>query len=221
MNVTNIAADPALTVYSSTIRNAALVGVTNLGHNHSSVLNHIRPNLLNCGFNNAYIYTGSFSTSSIDSYLNNDNNKVFLSRSHGGIHMNEIFPDEQDGTYLILNDNLSNPVKYISNATMDTLNLSNLQLAMFVGCKTGYGGSDELNLVSEAVWQGATAALGFTDDIGCNDANQWVTNLFSYLEDGMTLREACRQLHYEENWQYTTMYCYVICGNQSIRLTTS
>lgn len=153
--------------------NAALVGVENSGHDHRSSLSHIVPELTGYGFSNAYLYSGSFTTSSIDTYLNNDSNKVFVSRSHGGIKMNEIFADEQDATYILLNDNANNPVKYFSNGTMDTLDLNNLEIAMFVGCQTGHGGLDEANLVSQALYQGATAALGFQENINCNEANEW------------------------------------------------
>lgn len=221
LNVENIEGNGAPTVYSSAIHNAALVGVTNLGHDHNSALSRIRTNLANLGFDNAYLYSGSFSTSSIDSYLTNNNNNVFISRSHGGVYMNEIFTDEQDATFIVLNDDSSNPVKYLSNATMETLDLSNLKLAMFIGCETGYGGIDEDNLMSQATWQGATTSVGFEDTIYCNEANQWLVNLFGYLDDGMTLREACRELHYEDNWQYTSMVSYVICGNASITLAIS
>lgn len=132
--------------------------------------------------------------------------------------MNEIFADEQDATYILLNDNANNPVKYFSNGTMDTLDLNNLEIAMFVGCKTGHGGLDEANLVSQALYQGATAALGFQENINCNEANEWLKRLFDLLISGVTLRNACLQLHTDGNWQYTTMASYVICGNSVITL---
>ena len=101
---------------------------------------------------------------------------------------------------------------------MDTLNLNNLEIVMFVGCQTGYGGLDEANLVSQALWQGATAALGFQENIYCDEANVWLKSLFDLLNTGMTLRNACLQLHTNGYWQDTSMASYVICGNSVITL---
>lgn len=216
---TDTTEDPALSVYATAAtRNAALISVTNAGHDHYSALNNIRTNLTNCGISEVNIYTGSFATSSIDWHLTNDYNEVFVSRSHGGFQMNAIYPDEQDGTYLLLNDS-SNEIRYVSNDSMDTLNLSNLKLALFVGCYTGYGGAMWENLPSVAIWQGARTAIGFTGSINCNEANHWVELLFDLLDEGKTIREACLALD-DAGWKYTTMGSYVICGYITTTLTS-
>ena len=87
--------------------------------------------------------------------------------------------------------------KLFRQHTVDVLcrkeyNLSNLYLALFIGCKTGYGGVGGNNLPTKCVQLGADCAVGFTQEIGCSRANEWVTQCFYHLcEEQYTVNQVC------------------------------
>ena len=193
-------------------RQAALIGVTNLGHNHDVVLELVIPNVENCGYSTVY-ERGPFTTGQIDEYLDNDVNKIFVSRSHGHYHMDETFTDEVGGTCIMLNDDFDNPVCYSSEGSITSLDLSNLELAIFAGCYTGYGGEYGANLPSVAVMQGARTAIGFDNEIDCDKTHQWLDMLFDQLGEGVTISEAIDNI--KEYFVGTPLENPVICGDRT------
>lgn len=155
---------------------AALVGVSNSGHDHSSALYNIVSNISACGYSESTVNTGAFSISNIDTYLlDTDTNNIFVSRSHGGITTSG---GTQIGTFLLLNDDESSPVRYRSYESISTLDLTNMKLIMFIACNTAAGGEGGWNLPSVAVTQGATTSVGFEESIGCSTANNWAQDFF-------------------------------------------
>ncbi len=82
---------------------SVLVGVTNIGHDHAGALSAISPILEGCGYSEVNLHTGAFTESQIDSYLDNDINNVFVSRSHASLVVDEL--DEQIGTFLLITSN--------------------------------------------------------------------------------------------------------------------
>ena len=194
-------------------RQAALIGVTNLGHNHDVALELVIPNVEKCGYSTVY-ERGLFTTGQIDEYLDNDVNKIFVSRSHGGYYMDETFTNEVGGTYIMLNDDFDNPVCYSSEGSITSLDLSNLELAIFAGCYTGYGGEYGANLPSVAVMQGARTAIGFDDEIDCNDTHLWLDMLFDQLGEGVTISKAIDNI--KEYFVGTPLGNPVICGDRTI-----
>ena len=195
---------------------AALVGVSNSGHNHSSALNNIVSNISACGYSGSTVYTGAFSISNIDSYLDTDTNNIFVSRSHGGITTSG---GTQIGTFLLLNDDESSPVRYRSYESISTLDLTNMKLIMFIACRTAAGGEGGLNLPSVAVTQGATTSVGFEESIGCSTANNWTQDFFDLIESGLSVQTACAQLAGNSKYSATTMTSFVVCGYDYARLT--
>ena len=135
---------------------AALVGVTNAGHDHSSALSNSQTNLLNCGYSAANIYTGAFTNAQLDTYLDTDTNNVFVSRSHG--HSNVNSNGRVTETMIFLGDGAGAPV-YSSSGSINNLELSNMKLVMFIACHTGDGGEGGANLPTVAVEQGAALAV--------------------------------------------------------------
>ena len=194
---------------------AVLVGVTNSGHNHLSALTTITSYITECGYTNALVYSGHYSAFDIDTYLNTDINNVFVIRSHGGpLTSNGV----QLGTAILLNDDSTTPTFYTSRGTITNLDLTNMKLIMFIGCRTALGGEGGLNLPTVAVGQGAYSAIGFEDSIDCATANNWTIDFFDYLRQGYSVSEACGQLSASDDYSSTTMTSVEICGNRYTRI---
>ena len=152
--------------------------------------------------------------SNILSYLDNNTNTIFVSRSHG--YYNGSITT-QTGTYIQLND--SSP--YVNFSSLDipaTKDLSNLKLVMFIGCYTGIGGSSEPNLVNTVVARGATTAVGFKQSISCSGANLWTKNFFELMEDGYTVYDSCSLLAVSSSFMGTTLTDVTICGNKYLTI---
>ena len=94
-------------------------------------------------------------------------------------------------------------------------NYSNVDIALFIGCETAYGGVGQRNLPTSIVNRGATASVGFTDTISCNAANTWTTNFYSKMRSGATLEEA---VEYACNLasESSGLKSAVICGDGTI-----
>ena len=189
---------------------AQLIGVVNNGHDHVTWTRTVRPYLENCGFPTKY-NTGAFTVSQIRNYLDSNENAVFISRSHGGKYLSN---DAVIGTCIRLNDDDSNKV-FFSSTGMNGLDLSNLLLVMFIGCKTGYGGVGGKNLPTVACSKGAKTAVGFKESIDCPTANNWTIAFCKHLENGMSVGSACSLLGSLATYRDTTMTSYIICGNQN------
>ena len=202
-------------------RQAALIGVTNLGHNHDEALAMAIPHITNCGYTYEY-ETGAFSTSAIDGYLTNDANTIFASRSHGDYEMDESDTDEVAYTYIVLNDDKDNPVQYRSDGSIQSLDLRNLDIALFIGCRTGHGGENAQNLPAVAVAQGAEVAIGFEEKIPCYEANLWTEEFFKYMSQGYTVAGAVAKASEDyvgvSDHPSKGLAQYVICGNENLKL---
>ena len=197
------------------VKNVRLIGVTNAGHNHSSCLSSSKGFFESCDFSNVYVHTGSFTVANINSYLDTNTNAMFLSRSHGGKSRNT--SGQQIGTLIQLND-ASSPVKYKSELMPSSLNLSNLKVALFIGCETGAGGVGGKNLPTVAVQKGAQAAIGFRNNIGCDKANTWTIQFANYMNNGRSIKDACSAMAKQGAFVGSGLDSYIICGNGNITL---
>lgn len=195
---------------------AALVGVSNAGHNHSSALTNIVTDIRSCGFSSANVYTGAFTTNAIDSHLDSDANNVFVSRSHGGRVITS--SGSQLGTTLLLNDNEDNQIFYHSYQSIKSLDLTNMTLVMFIGCETAAGGEGGLNLPTVAVEQGARTSVGFRGSIDCATANNWTEDFFDLIKNGLSVSAACAQLAANNKYAGTGLATFEICGYDYTRL---
>lgn len=99
-----------------------------------------------------------------------DENVVFLN-NHGNTHKMTFRFFDNAGVYTVsgITDTLTSST-YVNISDMD---LSNVELISFVGCLTASGNS---NLTKTAVNQGASAAIGFSDEITSRSTNgkQWL-----------------------------------------------
>ena len=198
-------------------------GVTNLEHDHSSALSAIQSDLLASNWNSVVLRTGAISSSRCKSDLLSTN--IFTSRSHGQI---VLYSGTTNGaaTCILLNDKTgSEAVRFYShswsgmnsgdNNIASNENYSNVDIALFIGCETAYGGVGQRNLPTSIVNRGATASVGFTDNISCNAANTWTTNFYSKMRSGATLEEA---VEYACNLasESSGLKSAVICGDGTI-----
>ena len=195
---------------------AALVGVTNTGHDHSSALSDSRTYLLNCGYSAANVYTGAFTNAQLDSYLDTDTNNVFVSRSHGSSNVNAAGTVTE--TMIFLGDGEGAAI-YRSSGSINNLELSNMNLVMFIACYTADGGEGAANLPTAAVEQGAETAVGFTGTVDCAAANDWTEAFFALMDEGVTVDEACKELARNEQFEKKGLADYIICGNENTRLS--
>ncbi len=194
------------------VRNLAyLVGITNTGHDHATCLTESRTYLVDVGYQSTPVITGAPSLSSVTNYLDSDTCSLFVSRSHGG--KTTTSAGAQIGTFILLNDDSNNPI-CLGSAEMSTdLDLSNLQLALFIGCQTGAGGTSGKNLPSVAVARGARTAIGFKESINCSLANSWTKAFLDMLDDGLSVKQICERLAQDSKYSSTTMTSYIICGD--------
>ncbi len=206
---------PSLTV-NYYVPDAVLLGIPDSepGHDHSSVFTTITPYLQRCDLE-AEVHYGNTYSPAVQLYLDNNENEVFLSRSHGGCSPN---PDEGSNVVNITCIFLSSETdECLSNTNISSsLNLSNLKLAVFCGCLTARGGEGANNLPSKVVQLGADTAIGFTEKINCSDANQWTQLFFDYLSLGFCVEDACNLVKNKTiDWnQESTIDSVVICGNK-------
>ena len=185
-----------------------LIGVTTTNHDHSTCLHNAKPYLDACDLGTAFFRDGAFDCEDIAAYLNDDDNGMFVSRSHGAKITGNV------GTAIILNNNESSPVYFRSTTNLNNLDLSNMKLILFIGCYTGYGGRYGPNLPYSAVTQGATTAMGFPDSIICDKANEWTVSFAQYMQQGYSVSSACSLLSNDSRFSGSTLASPVICGNQ-------
>ena len=201
-------------------------GVSNSGvHVHDAYLRTAKETLHSIGYNNVILKTGSMSASECLDDLKSCN--IFTSRSHGDL------PSDFLGgsTGIILNDDsdqnmvalYSHPFASMTPGSASisaTDSFENLDIALFIGCYTGYGGVNGNNLPAVVVSQGAEVAIGFSVSISCDGANDWTAQFYSSLLQGKTVLYAASKASetVEESHPEFAMANVVICGNGSYRL---
>lgn len=198
--------------------NAALVGIPDTGHDHSTVFTTITPYIQNRGLTRN-IYYGNTTAATVESYLDNNQNSVFVSRCHGfaneSTHYGEITV-----TSTAIEVNFQTKEYLSSSALINTVDLSNLKLAVFCGCKTARGSEGAKNLPTVVVQRGAATAIGFTEEIDCSDANIWTERFFYYMSLGYSVQTACNTVINEDRtWKSkSTISSFVICGSRQTTL---
>ena len=184
--------------------------VTLQKHDHESSLGSIQTYLEIVGYT-PQIHLGSFSINNIKKYLIDDVSSVFVSRSHGGYQESNGI---QQNTYIVIKDGIT----FTSDIELSSLDLSHMDLVMFVGCATGRGGEYGNNLPHQAVIQGAVAAVGFEETIHCDDANIWLIQFWRLMELHYSISSACALLSVQGQYIGTGLENVVLCGNSNIIL---
>ena len=196
----------------------ALTGVPDSGHDHLSALNHVK----NLGGWNSNIVRSTTFTSVSPCKQDLQNCNIFVSRSHGHIVKDgDSSPVRAFTTGIILNNSTDmglygrtwTNMTSESDVILDSEDYSGLDIVVFVGCKTGFEGH---NLPERMHERGAKVAIGFKNEIDCDDANTWTERFFNNLFMGKTIEEAkqtaCFNLSITED-------CVNIYGDTSWTLT--
>ena len=178
--------------------NVTFCGIANAGHDHSSALETSKQALFSKGYNNVNLITGAVSATSSLNYLKST--AVFTSRSHGCVVVYS-GTTQVASTGIVLNDleGASSARLYShswSGMNTNSINItstdsfSDLQLVLFVGCETAYGGSGDRNLPTIVRNNGAFVSVGFKESIDCIEANQWTEDFYEYMLLGYTVQDA-------------------------------
>lgn len=194
---------------------AQLVGVPASGHDHSTWVLSTASWLNSCAaVTSVTSRTSTPTIADITSCLDTNTNVVFISRSHGGVVYSG---NTQIGTKILLNDS---GLSFSSNSAMSGLNLSNMELAMFVACSTGVGGSSGANLPHVAVANGARSSIGFSSSVNCSKANAWTIDFCYLMKNGYSIQSACYLLKTSSSYSYLGygLEDYVICGDSGLKL---
>lgn len=166
--------------FSSSGSEVMLMGISDDGHDHSTALGVIMPDLVQCG----YSKFNCIVTDNIDSQIVKNNMakaKIYVSRSHGNA--------DSDGTYILLSNDGTKWIHardiydFANNVTK--VNLNGCDLMLFVACYTG--ANETASLPHAAVKAGAQAAVGFKESIGCSTANNWTQYFFEYYQGGSSV----------------------------------
>ncbi len=201
-------------------------GISNFGHDHSSALNNVKGQLADVGIDAVAFKEGNFAALDCkEDLLKYD---VFTSRSHGQLVVSGSDSSIVVATGIVLNDEEEFEDKSIlfshycfDESTFENIsvqdNFSEVRIAMFIACHTAKGGAGANNLPTRVVEQGATAAIGFEEEILCSEANEWTKLVYKQLILGETLKDAvetaCDRFSKESNIQSV-----VICGDENITL---
>ena len=203
-----------------------LYGITNVNHDHISSLREIQDELSSKKYNDITVRDGSISVNLCKNELKETN--IFSIRSHGlkvvspyntvlatGILLN----DELDSSGYVNNYSAVLYSNYIGNTNSYSSTLSyaddfsNIDIALFVACNTGAGDVGALNLPSVVVENGARVAIGFLEEIACDQANIWIETFYEKMLAGNTVGMACAEAN-----EASEIDCLVVCGDDSVRL---
>lgn len=175
-----------------------LYGVSNSGHDHLSCLVSIREELDN-EWPDVTVRDGAIPSQTCKNDLLSTN--IFTSRSHGSVVLYS-GTDTAAATSILLNDpdECTEKVAFYSHS-VSSMNAASacissdddytcVDIALFIACKTGYGGEGARNLPSAIVEFGASASVGFKQNILCGSANAWTRRFYEMLLQGATVGEA-------------------------------
>ena len=155
-------------------------------HDHVSCFNDAIEDFASTSFNEYnIIHTDHISVT--DCIAQMELSKIFISRSHGGA--------DSTSSWLRLFDTGTASRLYsynIYNFTTSTalVDFSGVEIMLYVGCNTAFGGNTANNLITASVNSGANFALGFKKSINCDGANTWTSYFCEYYTDGQTIYDA-------------------------------
>ena len=163
------------------------VGITSSNHDHSTAFGLAAPAMKQSNCNDFdYVITDSMTVSAAQRRLSNS--KIFITRSHGS--------SDTAGTFISLGGyylGTSQIYNYTTNSPV--IDLKDCDLAIFIACKTA--NHETQSMVHAAVAAGANIAIGFTDQIDCNGANEWLERFSELLMEGKTVLEAAESAKYD------------------------
>lgn len=160
------------------------------------------------------------------------NANIFTIYGHGKAYFNKNTND-LSATVIVTegaedNDNLGQKYRLSSHAFSEsdekTTNLgyssiydySNLDLVVFVGCQTAYDGEHANNLPSRIVALGARSAVGFRNNIDCEEATQWVKRFYDLLFESDSVETAAKKAC--DGLGSITENDVVVCGDKDFEI---
>lgn len=170
----------------------------------------------------------SFTIDEIREKLDNDNNYIFVSRSHGVRKFDNGDEDTEDTEYtdkqlmytgikikeiVDKEDPFDDEIILYYTHIPDDCDLSNMGLAIFAGCYTANEGSYGKCLPQMVVDKGAKSSIGFLESIDSNDANKFVEVFFDELEEGRTVDMALYYAKNNGNYVYSGIDSARVFGN--------
>lgn len=194
-----------------------LIGIPSVDepHDHYTYMNNLEAYIDDTRYMTSNHHQGEMSVSGFEADLCSVEHAMLVIRSHGtrvnadGVHV---------GTALLLSAAAYNGTYYLSNTMSESLNLSNMELILFVGCLTGYKGATGPNLLTECVERGAETAIGFTTNIDCDLANEWVKDFVALLSDGKTVKNARDTLNQNAKYKNSSLANAKIAGNLNLTI---
>ncbi len=193
-----------------------LLGVRDTEHDHVTCFGATVSCLSDLNYNGVYsLYSDTVSKNTVLDLL--EQSSVFISRSHGQ-------GSDSSSCILLYNemmysdkDKLSTEDIYDYSTNTAHVDLSNLDLVMFVGCYTAYGGSSGKNIVNAAHAAGANCAIGFKKKVLCVAANTWTEKFCEGLANGLSVDAAKKhaldeatKAHFDEEYPLNLDSCYII-----------
>lgn len=172
--------------YKRSIIRDAEIFVTNAGDiDTTPTVTNAQPHLDNMGFT-VVPRTNQLASLVYTELLTAD---IMVIRNHGigGIML---LNDANNETFLYANTNSD---MNSSDRAIDTYSasaLSEVELVIFSGCKTGITSERYGNLVDAVIAKGAKCAIGWTESTYTSDSNRWVGKFFEYCSQGYNLHIA-------------------------------
>ena len=212
-----------LDVNATSVKNM-LYSIYSYQHDHHSSLQGLQAALNQSYFLDVTMRAGSVPLSTCKNDL--DTYNVFFSRSHG-MKLLSYLDGQVLSIGLVLDDNETNVmfshefngIEQRSGWGYLCDDYSNMNLAVFVGCQTGYGGVNGTNLAAKIVELGAEVAIGFNADIYCTYANTWTDMFYNRLLLGDSVNEAMAYMRLCEDTAISNITSVaVVCGNGDYRL---
>ena len=80
---------------------------------------------------------------------------------------------------------------YFFDQNIPTTDLSNCEIALFVGCETAAHATQSLHHAADLA--GAKVAIGFKDSIACSDANTWTETFVDEYSKGTSVTMAAQR----------------------------
>ena len=213
-------------------RSIRLYGVNITDHVHEATYDHHASlrnakNLLEShGYTDVALLTGYFEPETFKDQLKAAT--IVTTFSHGythkvngnvyatGLQLNSSTDGNNSNTddlWLFMNKNCSMPsdkFTYIKNSD----DFSALELGVFVGCETAKSASDGTNFAKDIADRGAYVTIGFSTNILCAEAIDWITLFYDRLLDGFTVNEAADwAADNAEHGDTTQSYCVYGNGN--------
>ncbi len=116
-----------------------------------------------------------------------EKSRIFVTNSHGG--------SDEVGTSIQLFDSTGEILRsqdiYDFDAQHRNCDLSNVEIAIFVGCQTA--NHENRSLLHAAVLAGATWAIGFEESIDCTQADIWTEYFWKYYYEKGDVKDAAEK----------------------------